>query len=197
MKSEDFTYENGKAKNDNIQTKDLIDMDSLLERLKKEDAHNNRIMRNFKWVYIVFTIIYLAFFVLNPELKLYERISGGCYILSFIFLAFLLNYYSKMYKKIDYSESVFVVLTNAVNRYKFKFSRIILAIFALIPIDLGMMISNYYRNQSFLTINILYSQIIFVSAILIGFTIGILKWKRRQKPLRDKALLILKELHEQ
>jgi len=183
----------------NQKQNNFIDMDTLLINLKNEDARNLRKMKNFKWMFFIMVIIYTLLMIVNPdsELQLHHRISGLCYVVSFTFFAFLFRKYSKEFSKIDYSLSSAEMFKKAVERHNLTFPRYLIVLPSLLFIDIGLTISEYYRWSSIEPLNrILIVQAILIPIFILSGFIGYLIWRKRQKPLRDGALQILKELSE-
>jgi hypothetical protein len=197
-KQEELNSRNIKSKNDN-ESNNLIDMNSLLINLKNEDKRTIRKMKNMRWLYIAMIIVYTLLMIVNPdpELQMHHRISGLCYVISFAMFALLFQKYQKEFSSIDYSLSSSDMFTRAAERYNLNFRRYLLVIPPLLLIDAGLTISEYYRwttNEPL--VRILHTQALYLVVIIIGWFIGYLIWRRRQKPLRDGALQIVKELHE-
>jgi hypothetical protein len=89
------------------------------------------------------------------------------------------------------------MLSKAVKRYKFSFTYILQALPALILIDAGLTLSGYYRWLSVEPLNrILIVQAFFIPVLIISGFIGYMVWRKRQKPLHDRAQQLLKELTE-
>ncbi|HAM98441.1 MAG TPA: hypothetical protein DCQ26_07495 [Marinilabiliales bacterium] len=173
--------------------------DDLILKLKNEDARNLRISKNFQWIYWILIPIYAGFFILNPddELNLLSRISGACYVVSFIIFAFIFRKSVKEYKAIDYSLPTLEMMKQAVKRYHLWQPRLLWALLSVLFIDAGLIFSGieFVDAASFLN-RFLWIQATFLPAIGISFGIGVLIWSKRQKPLRDQALRIIKELIE-
>ena len=185
--------------NNEFESNNLIDMDTLLTSLKNEDKRTLRTMKNMRWLYFAMIIIYSLLMVANPdpELQIHHRISGLCYVLSFAMFALLFQKYHKEFSSIDYSLSSSEMFTKAAERYNLNFKRYLLVIPPLLLIDAGLTISEYYRWTTVdPVVLILLTQAIYLGVILIGWFIGYLIWRKRQKPLRDGALQILKELND-
>jgi len=182
----------------NNEPNNLIDMDALLLNLKNEDSRQTKLMKNFKWMYIGMIIFYSLLMIVNPdpELELHHRISGLCYVLSFVFFMLIFRKYHKEYSQIDYSLPSSEMLAKAADRYKMKYKNFIILVPPLVLMDIGLTISFCYQLTSFeLTNRIFLIQAIFIPVMVISGFIGYLIWKRRQKPLRDGALQMLKDLN--
>ena len=85
----------------------------------------------------------------------------------------------------------------SVERHNFTFARYLIFLPSLLFIDIGITISEYYRWSSIEPLNrILIVQAILIPIFILSGFIGYLTWRKRQKPLRDGALQLLKELNE-
>ena len=185
--------------NNEHELNNFIDMDTLLANLRNEDKRTLRTMKNMRWLYIVMIAIYTLLMVVNPdpELQLHHRISGLCYVLSFAIFVLIFKKYYKEFSSIDYSLSSSEMFAKAAERYKLNLKRYLLVIPPLLLIDAGLTISEYYRWTSIdPLIRILITQAVYLGVILIACFIGYLIWRKRQKPLREGALQMLKELNE-
>jgi hypothetical protein len=185
--------------NTNQEPDNLIDMDILLIKLKNEDARTLRKMKNFKWLFIIMVIVYALLLVINPdpELQFHVRISGLCYTVAFAFFAFIFRKYYIEFRRIDYSLSSSEMFSQAADRYNLTLTRYFIVLPSLILVDIGLTISEYYRWTSIEPLNrILIVQAIFIPVLLISGFIGYLVWRKRQKPIREGALQMLKELNE-
>lgn len=183
----------------NNEPNNFIDMEALLMNLKNEDSRLIKMMRNFKWIYIVMIIFYTLLMIVNPDpdLEIHHRISGLCYVLSFVFFMLIFRKYHKEYSQIDYSLPSSEMLTKAADRYKMKYKNFIILVPPLLLMDIGLTISFCYQLTSYeLTNRIFIIQAIYIPVIVISGFIGYLFWRKRQKPLRDGALQMLKDLNE-
>lgn len=183
--------------NSNNSTNSIIDMDALIVNLKNEDSRNLKLMRNMKWMYFILIFVYSLLMVVNPDsdLNLHHRISGICYVLAFAYFALIFRKFHKEYSTIDYSLPIFEMLTKAVKRHKMTVSNFLLALPPVLLINIGVSLTEFYRPSSIDPLNrVLIFQAILIPIIVISGYIGYLIWKKRQKPLRDGALQMLKDL---
>lgn len=171
-------------------------METLITNLKNEDSRNLKLMKSFRIIYLIFTIIYVLLMVLNPDpnLPLMQRISGLCFVLSFFLFFLIFNKNYKEYKKVDYSLPLAEMLKNAVKRYEMGYKKYLLLLPSIILIDLGLSLSDIFLTPNISLMHILAMQIGFFLLMFISAYIGFLIWKNKQKPLRDKAIELLKEL---
>jgi len=196
--------ENNELKNSQIlneelknKTNNLIDMDSLINNLKAEDTKNLSMSKMLKSVYIVLIIVYTAMMLIKQDFNLLRIISDLSFIVSFIMFAAIFIYYEKEYKQIDYSLPMFQMLKKAADRYKLSIYRILIAFIPVIIMDIGLTLGFYdepFGGNSFNRVIIV--QAIYLPVMLLSGYIGFKVWKKKQKPLRDEALKLLKELDE-
>jgi hypothetical protein len=181
------------------ESNDYFDLDSLVSNLKVEDSRNLRKMRNMKWLYYSMIVIYALLLIVNPDpvLQMHDRISGLCFVTAFILFAVLFSRLHNDYSKIDYALSSAEMLSKAVKRYKFSFTYYPYFLPALVLIDAGLSISEFYRWLSMEPLNrILIVQAFFIPVMVISGFIGYMVWRKRQKPLHDQAEQLLKDLTE-
>jgi hypothetical protein len=186
-----------KEKNISAGANNFVDIDALVFGLKKEDDHNLKMMRNFKWLLVIMAVFYTLLMVVNPdpELKMYHRISGLCYVSAFALFAVVFTRLYNEFRKVDYSLTSVEMLQQAVKRYKFSSWRYIWMLPSLVLIDAGISISYFNRWISVEPLNrVLLVQAFFIPVMAISAFIGYLIWRKKQKPLRDSALALLQEL---
>lgn len=180
----------------------LIDMEALLSNLKKEDLRIEKMLSGLKWMYVVLVIAYSLMFIANPDPDMgwSTRISGICYVLAFIYLAILFRKYVKDQKNTDYSLPIVEMLTRAADRHGMQYRRLWALIPPLLMIDAGISLSIGFQHH-FSTVQplerILIVQAFYIPVILISYFVGYLIWRKRQKPIRDEALKMLKKIHEE
>jgi hypothetical protein len=192
-------FENKENNNNITQNDNLVDMETLINNLKHEDSRSLRMMNRAKWIYSVMVIVYFlsAIIINDTDLLNYKRVIGLCNTFAFLIFAYLFWHYHKVYNNIDYSNPIYRMLKNVVDRYSLSAKKFILLVPALLLIDIGQSISFYHRLSSMDPINrILYVQLWFIPLIIISALIGIFVWKKRKKPLLDRAKQMLKELEE-
>lgn len=175
----------------------FTDMDRFIGGLQKEDVRYSRLTRNFQWIMWVFAPLYAAIFLLNPdkEIVMTERFGGLCYAVAFVLFALIMRKFNFEYRSVDYGVPVVEMLTFAVKRYNMFQRKLLLIIAPILLVDTGMVLVLVNHRGSFtITQTIVFSQIFLFSFILIGVVAGYLIWRKRQKPLRDAALAMLKEI---
>lgn len=171
-------------------------IDSLVVNLKKEDLKNLNLMKIFKWIYLVMIIAYTLLMVVNPDsdLKLHNRISGICYVVAFGIFMLIFRKYHKEYSEIDYTVPVVEMLSKATKRYKFRWKSIVITLPSLILIDIGVVLSSYFDTPEIDWYRVFYFQLFYFTLMFISGFIGYLIWKKKQKPLYEGAMQLLKEL---
>jgi hypothetical protein len=194
-------FKNGGMENssNNNEPNNLINMEALLKDLKHEDARNLRMMKSFKWIFLVMIIIYAGLMVVNPdpELMLHHRITGMCYVIAFALFYLVFRKYNTEFSNIDYSLPSSEMLARAAKRYELKFRRYLNVLPSLLLIDAGLTISEFYRWSNFGPVQrILLIQAFYIPLILISALVGYLIWRGKQRHLRDQSLALLKELQE-
>ena len=85
--------------NENKNGNHSIDVDNLINRTRKEDQRNQKMMKGVFILYVICTIFYAGLMVLNPDpdLTLYHRLGGLCYVAAFLIGAI---YFRREYKNI-------------------------------------------------------------------------------------------------
>lgn len=176
----------------------FFDMESFTNKLKKEDDYNLRILKSNFWIYIGFIGLYSI--ILIAELILFDKgifsiLPQIFFILSFVAFILIFKYNIKFFKKIDYSLPLAEMLTAVAERYKFRYGHFSILLIPIILMDAGLTFSFYDDLGSMSPLNrVLIVQAFYIPIMAISALIGILIWRHKQKPLRDKALELLKEL---
>lgn len=175
----------------------FVDIDALLTGLKKEDDRNLKMTRNFRWLLVAMTVFYTLLLVVNPdpELMMYHRISGLCYVTAFVLFVVVYTRLYREYRAIDYSLSSAEMLQQAARRYKFATWRYIWILPSLVLLDAGISITYFYRLASVEPLNsVLLVQAVFIPVMAISAFIGYMIWRKRQKPLYESARRLLQDL---
>ena len=178
-------------------TNSFTDVETLISNLQTEDARNTRMMHNMQkmmWgIAALYVLISAMQFIINSSWN--EKAGAVLILIAFIVFALLFSSYYRAFKTIDYGLPTIEMLSKAVNRYKAFQQK---GLFFLIPViiegvGLNLMMYKMLHNPSpFVRILIFQSGYLFL--LVVGFLIGYLIWKKRQKPLRDHALALLKEI---
>lgn len=171
-------------------------IEQLIGGLKHEDARNLRISKIFQGVMAVMTPLYFIFFLIIflEEEKLLKSLGFLFFSLGFLVFALIFRKLYKEYKSIDYGVPTIEMLSKAAQRYKFwqRKTRLVLIPAILVSIGVGFSLQDAIPlpdiRQRFLVIVTGYAITLFIA-----FMVGYWKWRVRQKPLRDKALALLKE----
>ena len=183
-----------------MQNGNQVNMDSLIRSVKAEDAKNLRISKSFLWVYIILAIIYAGLMVLNPDsdIKLIDRISGGFYLVSMVFFAFMFKKGLKEYRSIDYTLPLIEMLRGVAKRYQLRARKFLILSIPILLMDVGLTLSFYDDLLPLEPINrVLIIQVFYIPVMTISGFIGYLVWRRKQKPLRDNALMLIEELERE
>jgi len=186
-----------KARDYSAGANNFFDIETLVTGLKKEDERNLKMTRNFRWFLVVIAVFYTLLLVVNPdpELMTHHRISGLCYVTAFAVFAVIYTKIYNEYRGVDYSLTTADMLLQAAGRYRFGSWRYIWMLPSLVLLDAGISISFFHRWISVEPLNrVLIVQAFFIPLMAISAFIGYLIWRRKQKPLRDSALNLLKEL---
>jgi len=168
-----------------------------MDRLKSEDQRNVKISRNFQWLMWILVPLYLWIFILSPDadMKLIDRVGGACYVAAFIIFALIFRNMNKKYKTIDYSLPTVEMLKKAAERYKLFYGKSKYVVFPVLLIGVGVTLFFYNRLVEYTPVNrILIVMGPYLVAMAISVSIGILIWWKRQKPLREQALALIREI---
>jgi len=184
--------------NDELQ-KSQLNLSELTSRLRKEDNRNINMTKRLKIFYFAFGALYALVFILHyvfDENNAWnDSLSGFFYVLAWIIFAFLFRKANKEYSQIDYSLPTVMMLNKAAKRYRLFQPRIIFAFGAALLIDIASSLNKIEIPLTEEALNdTLTFQVIFFSAILVGTIAGTIIWYKRQKPIRDNALALIKEL---
>ncbi len=178
-----------------------IDVDNLINRTQKEDKRNQKLMKGVFILYVICTVLYSMLLLFNPDpdLKLFDRLGGLCYVAAFLIGAIYFRREYKNYKNTDYSQPLIQLLEKTEKRYRFFSRKWIPIIVVLVLIDMGIILTQHARDYPFiqdvadsvLIIQAGYWIIMFVS----GF-IGYLIWNKRSYPIWKDSKTLLKELQD-
>lgn len=195
LKMKTIMNTNNKDKN-----KHLLDINELIPGLQKEDQRNVRVMRVFQWLMWIMIPVYFGLLVVNPDKDLFwsDRVGGLFYVLAFLIIGLIMRYYYKEYRDVDYSVPTAEMLRKVIKRYTLWRPQKLYVFIPVLLIDIGYVFLSlkHFGNGSYLN-NLLFYQAIYITAILIGIGIGVLIWRTKQKPLRDAALELLREIESE
>ena len=181
----------------NITNQPSVNLDKLIGNLKKEDAHFLKFSLSIQWLMWTVAVLYLAMiiFIFDFTGPLYKPAGGLMVMLAFVIFAVYFRNRRRAFKMIDYGLPTTEVLAKAVKRYQaFQWQ----VLFSLIPLtleDIGLcFFSLDFSGHSDTLAHFIKLQVIFFVSLAIGFLIGYIVWWKRKKPLRDRALALLKEI---
>ncbi len=170
------------------------DFDTFVGGLQKEDVRNLKITRTFQPVMIILAVLYALVFQFDTEGGWEQRVGGICYAIGFLLFALIFRKFYKEYRDVDYGVPVVEMLTSAIKRYKMFQRKMLLIIAPVLFIDLGMILITVRIHDGDFTEAFWSTQMLLVPALLFGLVIGLIIARKRQKPLRDAALMLLKEI---
>lgn len=195
MKTNENMISDNKINSTGKQNGNLIDMNSLINKVKAEDTKNLYLTNTFQWVYIVLIIIYSASLIFDPNLNNVDRIVGAFYIASFIAFILIFRKGYKEYKNINYSLPVIEMLRETAHRYRLRVDRLLTLIIPVLLMDVSVTL-RFYDDLLPMSplIRVLIVQAVYIPVFAISALIGILIWSKKQKPLRNNALKLIEEL---
>lgn len=176
-----------------------FDLEQLVGGLRNEDSRYLRLTNSFKWFMLVLSPLYFLIFLIGIIADGLGIDKIGLLFFSLGFLSFSLLFKSlhKEYKAIDYGVSTLEMLRKAVGRYALWQTKTYLTIIPVLLCAIGFSFSGQkgfpFDSLSTRILAAFGSILIVLScSALVGYFI----WRKRQKPLRDKALAIIKEMGE-
>ena len=179
-----------------------INIENLLSRMQQEDMRNKKLMKGVFVIYLVLSIVYALFLVVNPDpdLSLIDRISGLCYVFAFLLGSLYFRREYTMYKNMDYTLPLMQLLEKTEKRYRF-FSRKWLPVTGVVVlINVGISLSLWHRptmwNGSTLE-RMIITEAIFWTVMFISGYIGYLRWKARSYPIWKDTKSLLDELKDE
>ena len=168
------------------------DFHSFVSRLETEDQKHARLFRGIKILYMILLPIYIILLLL--ELREGEPmtglINGALFMGAIAILIFTFQRLHNEYKTVDYSEPTLQMLKKAVQRYT-PFSKFTYWVFfAVLFMDASFILKEINLE------NILQRQLSFTIIIAVSIAIGLIRWRIKCKPLRDRALAMIREIEE-
>jgi riboflavin transporter FmnP len=173
-----------------------IDLETLIGGLKSEDSRNLKLMHKMQSVMWGIAAVYLLISVLKFIMTTpwYDKLGGFLVLLAFVAFALYFRNYYKEYKSIDYGIPTIEMLKKAARRHGIQWRGLyFLAPLILEGIGLNLMMYDDFTKFDPLY-RILFFQTIYFFVMAIAFLVGYFIWKKRQKPLRDQAQALLKEI---
>lgn len=176
-----------------------INLEQLVGGLKKEDSRYLRLTNTTQWVMLVLAPLYLVIFLVgvwvdHPEI---DKIGFLFFSLGFLAFSLLFRSLNKEYKSIDYGIPTLEMLRKAAARYALWQTKTYLTIIPVLLCALGFGFSaqkGFPFDTLSMRILVAFGSILVVlcGSALVGYFI----WRFRQKPLRDKALALIREMGE-
>lgn len=174
-----------------------MSLEKLVQGLKNEDTSNLKLTTGFAWGMWLLAPIYLLLAIIQMIRETPSLDNLGFIFFSLGFFAFGLLFWSlkKDYQSVDYGISTVEMLRKAASRYKFWQLKTYLTIIPMLLVCLA----TSFSLQDRIPIPHVMTRItlVFVGYFLIlciGIFIGYLVWRKKQKPLRENALAMLKEM---
>ncbi|NTW24121.1 MAG: hypothetical protein HGA37_05430 [Lentimicrobium sp.] len=176
-----------------------IDVNSLIDRMQKEDNRNKRMIRSVYYLYIFCTVFYALLFIINPDpdLTIYDRLGGLFYVLAFLTGAFFFRREYRGLKNADYTLPLKQLLEMNVVRYRFLSWKWIIILLILLLIDAGISIS-FLNPGRLMQFSILEKLVIihgvYWSILVASGIVGYVLWKKRTYPIWRDSKSLLNEL---
>lgn len=184
-------------------TEEPVNLDQVMDSLRRLDARNKKLMRGMYIFYFVFALIYTGLFILNPdpELTINHRIRGVIYVLVFGMSAVYFRYHFRKNKAVDYSAPVLEMLNAARQRHKLWTTGSVWFIIALVGIT-DFVVTWAMVDENFLSEMGLASRILIIQAgyfliMGISFMIGYYSWRKKSRPLVRNLTRIIEEMEQE
>jgi hypothetical protein len=179
---------------DKNKVKQDMDVEHLMDDLKQKDRQYGGMVRRFSWVYGLMIPIYLVIFIVRPDNTIYSRIEGTCFVISFTMFFIVFRYLHKKFNYVNYGEPLIQLLKSVIKRYKKWQGPSYLAFVGALLVDIGMCFSITSENPVPNFKDIIWFQVFYIPSMAIATMVGFLIWRKRYKPLVDKAKELLKDL---
>ncbi len=177
-----------------------LDLNQLIEGLRREDDRNQHLTNRFKWIMWVFAPLYFIFFLimLYEGESILKELGFFFFSVSFLFFALIFRNLNNEYKTVDYGIPVTEMLRKAAQRYEIWQTKTAKAMFPAFFAAIGVALAcqDMIPNIDDTTARIIVAFVVYSLMLGIGFGVGYLIWRKRQKPLRDHALRLLEELEK-
>ncbi len=174
-----------------------LDLSGLIGKLKNEDTRNQRMTNTFQWIMFIMAPLYFIIFIVNSftSQPWHENVGFLFFSVAFLLFAFIFRKYYLEYSQIDYGLPMVEMLEKAVKRYEFWQRKTGLVIGPVILVDFGVSFSTigHFLEVEPLT-RILIIQAVYLPTMFTAIMVGYFIWRHRQKPIRDKARELLKEI---
>jgi hypothetical protein len=175
----------------------LTDMNQFVGSLQKEDNWYSKLTRIIQIMMVVLAFVYAAVFIFNPDpsINLLKRIGGFCYVLALVFFILILRKLYLEFRYVDYGLPVTEMLRHVIKRYGLFQKKLLWIIGPVLLVDASMVfITIDIENGKTVAHQIIWAQELLVPSFLLGVIIGYAIWRVRQKPLRDAAKAMLREI---
>ena len=177
-----------------------LDLNQLIEGLRREDDRNLHLTNRFKWLMWIFAPLYFCFFLflLYDGESVLKEIGFFFFSASFLFFALIFRNMNNEYKSVDYGIPTTEMLRKAAQRYEIWQTKTVKALFPALLAAIGVSLTSeeMIPNIDDTKIRIAVAFVAYLLLLGAGFGIGFLIWYKRQKPLRDHALRLLEELEK-
>ncbi len=177
-----------------------LDLNELIEGLRREDDRNLHLTNRFKWIMWIFAPLYFIFFLimLYEDEPILKELGFFFFSASFLFFAIIFRNLNNEYKSVDYGIPTTEMLRKAAQRYEIWQTKTAKAMFPafLAAIGVALACEEMIPNIDDTATRIVVAFLVYSLMLGIGFSIGYLIWYKRQKPLRDHALRLLEELEK-
>ncbi len=179
-----------KTNNNNITINNLGAFTSKLQEKDKNYANISKRMQYLYWILIPIYLIIGIFEIIFENPSTNEMLSLFFFASAMLIFALTFRTLHKEYNFVDYSEPTLIMLKKVVKRYTPYQPKTRWVFLAIIFIDAGLCLKEEFGEE------LLYTQLMFFGALLIGICIGLIIWFRRYKPLRDTAKQLIDEIEE-
>ena len=175
-------------------------MNSLIENCINVDKKRAKLLKSMIWLYAFLIIFYSGLMIINPDpdLKIWDRISGGMFVFSFTIFAIVFYREFITLKRTDYTLPLSELLNKVEKRYKIWNPSVILVGIGILIIDGGVsmifLTHDHYMPDWNFGNKVALIQIVFFVVIFISWTIGYYDWLKRYKPLLDNIKALKKDL---
>ena len=177
-----------------------LDLNQLIEGLRREDDRNMHLTNRFKWLMWIFAPLYFCFFLflIYDGESLLKEIGFFFFSASFLFFALIFRNLNNEYKTVDYGIPTTEMLRKAAQRYEIWQTKTAKAVSPAILAAIGVSLTSeeMIPNIDDTKLRIALAFGAYLLLLCAGFGVGYLIWYKRQKPLRDHALRLLEELEK-
>jgi len=166
-------------------------LNEIINKLKNEDERYASLSRRIQIIYWIVLPIYIILIIHHIVVKnpVVDIIGSTCFLFAMLIFALFFKHYYKEYKYVDYSQPTLVMLKKAAYRYNPFQLKTLWILLAVVLIDAGLSL-NASPNFEFISV-----QVYFLGSMILATVIGLLFWRVRYKPLRDKALYLIREIN--